>query len=113
MTQLNVIRTPVQVGVWDIEWGCNSKKKKRKNQKKIKHCCVTTMGKKGLRKACYFVFLRGQRTGTLLSPLLAELKRGRGRDISIPLLIQILHLHIEKENQSQLMTTPITEVFKK
>lgn len=44
MTQLNVITTAEQIRVWDTGWGCNSKKKKRKNIN-TKHHCVNTMAK--------------------------------------------------------------------
>lgn len=39
MTQLNVIRAAVQIRVWDIGWGCNSKKKKdKKGEDKTSLC---------------------------------------------------------------------------
>lgn len=48
----------------------------------------------------------GQRTPPLLSPTYAELKTGRGKDISIPLLMQILPLHIEKEKSELVDDNP-------
>lgn len=63
-------------------------------------------GKNVIQKGLLFCFLRGQRKITLLSPIHAKLKTGRGNDISVPLLIQILHSGAEKENESWLITTP-------
>lgn len=38
MTQLNVIRAAVQIRVWDIGWGCNSKEKEDKEEDKTSLC---------------------------------------------------------------------------
>ena len=90
--------------MWDIGWGRNSKKRKEKLKKGKTSPCKHN-SKNVTQKSLLFCFLRGQRTTPLLSPTHAELKTGRGRPISVPLLIQNLRLHIEKESQSWLMAT--------
>lgn len=39
MTQLNVIRAAAQIRVWDIGWGCNSKKKEDKKEEDKMSLC--------------------------------------------------------------------------